>query len=228
MLRHFTKMIKKEDIQLLIWEEFTGRDNSQMLDEKVETAPSEYEKPKSKASAKLSKSPAKEKKGKEDDVPPTPHPHHRNTPFLTSSQPKLFWTRLFVHLSNHSAVFRLTAVKPFALTSIFNPHRFQSLFCGIPRVFVSLLFVDASGCIIFDVERRRRRNYQSEEQPQPSTDKAPKKRKLDVFDLIFNKVRKQKGIEADSETDDEMTVCGIDWVPNIKKWDKESSHGGGC
>ncbi|KAK2955163.1 hypothetical protein BLNAU_9892 [Blattamonas nauphoetae] len=66
MLRHFTKMIKKEDIQLLIWEEFTGRDNSQMLDEKVETAPSEYEKPKSKASAKLSKSPAKEKKGKEE------------------------------------------------------------------------------------------------------------------------------------------------------------------
>ncbi|KAK2945065.1 hypothetical protein BLNAU_20010 [Blattamonas nauphoetae] len=81
MLRHFTKMIQKEDIQLLIWvvilhwfvfprhqhkEEFTGRDNSQMLDEKVETAPSEDEKPKSKASTKLSKSPAKEKKGKEE------------------------------------------------------------------------------------------------------------------------------------------------------------------
>ncbi|KAK2949309.1 hypothetical protein BLNAU_15790 [Blattamonas nauphoetae] len=58
--------------------------------------------------------------------------------------------------------------------------------------------------------RRRRRNYQSEEQPQPATDKAPKKRKLDVFDLIFDKVRKQKGMEADSETDDEMTVYGID------------------
>ncbi|KAK2940104.1 hypothetical protein BLNAU_24985 [Blattamonas nauphoetae] len=147
---------------------------------------------------------------------------------LTSSQPKLFWTRLFVHLSNHSAVFRLTAVKPFALTSIFNPHRFQSLFCGIPRVFVSLPFVDASGCIIFDVERRRRRNYQSEEQPQPSTDKAPKRESSTCSTSYSTKVRKQKGMEADSETDDEMTVCGIDWVPNIKKWDKESSHGGGC
>ncbi|KAK2953075.1 hypothetical protein BLNAU_12064 [Blattamonas nauphoetae] len=74
-------IVKRKDIQLLIWvvilhwlvfarhqhkEEFTGRDNSQMLDEKVETAPSEDEKPKSKASAKLSKSPAKEKKGKEE------------------------------------------------------------------------------------------------------------------------------------------------------------------
>ncbi|KAK2943594.1 hypothetical protein BLNAU_21474 [Blattamonas nauphoetae] len=50
-----------------------------MLDEKVETAPSEYEKPKSKASAKLSKSPAKEKKGKEElpskDIKPAEEPH---------------------------------------------------------------------------------------------------------------------------------------------------------
>ncbi|KAK2940260.1 hypothetical protein BLNAU_24830 [Blattamonas nauphoetae] len=171
---------------------------------KVETAPSEYEKPKSKASAKLSKSPAKERKERKkphETERSTVHqvvlqtflndlidtvvqrcsadtsPHHRNTPFLTSSQPKLFWTRLFVHLSNHSAVFRLTAVKPFALTSIFNPHRFQSLFCGIPRVFVSLpssMHLAASSLMSSgDVAAIiRARNNPSHRQTKPRKEKA--------------------------------------------------------